>query len=92
MPKPALIANRGEIARALLPLSLAERGRGVRGVKLPRDAQACAQFSLFEQRTGIYAPHPLAPSPPRDRFAIPLILDSPAAKRPEGRRGMVRAC
>ena len=36
MLKSLLIANRGKMARALLPLSLAERGQGVRGVQPPR--------------------------------------------------------
>jgi 16S rRNA (uracil1498-N3)-methyltransferase len=34
------------------------------------------------------APHPPAPSPPRDREAIPLTLDSPAAERPVGGGGV----
>jgi excinuclease ABC subunit A len=38
----------------------------------------------------LHAPHPPSPSPPRDRDAIPLSSDSPAAKRPEGRGGAQR--
>jgi nicotinamidase-related amidase len=50
------------LRRALLPLSLAERGQGVRGVKLPRTLQARAPRSFSKQRTCVVAPHPLAPS------------------------------
>jgi protein ImuB len=37
----------------------------------------------------LHAPHPLTP-PPRDRVAIPPFLNSPAAERPVGRRGVSR--
>lgn len=61
--KLLLIANRSEIARALHPLSLAERGRGVRGVQPPRFPQERARHSISKQRAHLFAPHPLTPSP-----------------------------
>jgi hypothetical protein len=45
------------------PLSLAERGQGVRGVQPPRSSQAKARYELTMQRARIFAPHPLTPSP-----------------------------
>ncbi len=59
------------------PSSLAEEGLGEEGRS---DVQAPDH---------LHAPHPPAPSPARDRFAIPSLMDSPAAKRPVGRGGVV---
>ncbi|HYD83604.1 MAG TPA: DEAD/DEAH box helicase family protein [Opitutus sp.] len=61
------------------PFSLAEKGLGDEG------------RSTASTPESLHAPHPPAPSPPRDRVAIPLILDSPAAKRPVGGGGEDRA-
>src|SRR5574338_1031369 len=51
------------------PFSLAEKGSGDEG---RADDQAPARLD---------APHPPAPSPPRDRFAIPPTFESPAAEQ-----------
>ena len=59
-------------------LSLAER------VAAQRPGEGRSNTQAPDRRN---APHPPASSPPRDRNAIPLILDSPAAQRPVGGGG-----
>ncbi|HCK83657.1 MAG TPA: hypothetical protein DHW63_03810 [Hyphomonadaceae bacterium] len=66
------------VAATCPPKRIARRRKRSEGERSDMQAPACR-----------HALHPLTPSPPRDREAIPFTLDSPAAKRPVGGGGPV---